>query len=112
MLQRKVELFNNQEQAANRIEELKRTGFHDADMFLFCKGENRIDNIQGTLETLADDKPTAHTSLWERFRTLLGAREEFQAIFEKMGLDEGLSEDYSAAVERGKILLVVVSEKL
>lgn len=110
LMKTRVEIFNDQDQAANRIDNLKQSGFHDADMFLIAKGEERIDNIRGSRETLADDQAVTSTSFWDRFRRLTGGREEFHEVFERMGMDEDLSAKYTEAVENGKILLVVASD--
>lgn len=112
MLKTRVEIFGDQEQAATRIEHLKNNGFQDADMFLIAKGEERIDNIRGTLETLSDDQSAIQSSLWDRFRRLIGAREEFQAVFERMGMEETMTEEYTEAVENGKVILIIASEKI
>lgn len=112
MLKTRVEIFEDQEQAATRIEHLKNSGFQDADMFLIAKGEERIDNIRGTLETLSDDQSVAQSSLWDRFRRLIGAREEFQAVFERLGMEETMTEKYAEAVEKGKIILIIASDKI
>lgn len=109
MLKNAVELFNNQETVARRIEELKQTGYHDADMYVICKGEHRIDNLKGHLKTLADEKPVADQSLWERFRNLTGAQEEFQSAFSKLGIEEQDMESYLEAIETGQILLVIAN---
>lgn len=111
MLKTKTEIFEDQEQAATYIEQLKKNGLYDADMFLIAKGEKKIDNIRGTLETLSGIQLT-HSSLWDRFRRLVGEEEEFQAVFERMGMEETMTERYMEALEEGKIILVIASDKI
>ena len=112
MLKNTVEIFNDQETVARRIEELKHTGYHDADMYVIAKGEHRIDNLNGRLETLSDEKLAADHSMWDSFRNLVGAQEEFQTAFTKLGLDDQETEIYSDAIESGKIVLIIANTEL
>lgn len=112
MLKNTVEIFNDQEAVARRIEDLKHSGYHDADMYVIAKGEHRIDNLNGRLETLSDDKLAADHSLWDRFRNLVGAQEEFQTAFTRLGMDDEETEKYSEAIEAGKIVLIIANTEL
>lgn len=110
MLKNTVEIYDDQEDVAIRIEELKLNGYHDTDMYVVAKGEHRIDNLKGRLETLADEKLAADKTLWDKFRNLVGAEEEFQTAFDRLGMDDHNTEIYSDALETGKILLIIASD--
>ena len=110
MLKNTVEIYDDQEAVAARIEELKNNGYHDTDMYVVAKGEHRIDNLKGRLGTLADEKVAADKTLWEKFRNLMGAEEEFQTAFDRLGMDDHHTILYSDALDSGKILLIIASD--
>ena len=112
MLKNTVELYDDQEEVAKRIEELKSNGYSDTDMYVVAKGEHRIDNLKGRLETLSDDTVAADKTLWDRFRKLVGAEEEFQTAFSKLGMDDKDTEIYSEAIESGKLLLIIAKDEV
>lgn len=112
MLKNKVEIYNDQEEVIRRIEDLKETGFHDTDMYVIAKGEQSIDNIKGSLETLSDENEGAPGTLWDKFRNLVGAEEEFQSAFSRLGVEEEDLEVFTDAIESGKLLLVIANNEL
>ena len=112
MLKNTFEIFNNQDEVLRRVHELKATGFHDTDMYVIAKGEQSIDNIKGRLETLADDKGLTDVSLWDKFRHLVGAQEEFESAFTRLGVEEADLELFTSAIESGKLLLIIANNEL
>lgn len=112
MLKNKVEIYNDQEEITRRINQLKQTGFHDTDMYVIAKGEHRIDNMQGRLETLADEANQTDLSLWDKFRNLVGAQEEFENAFLRLGVEEKDIELFTTAIESGKLMLIIANNEL
>lgn len=112
MLKNKFEIFNTQEEVLERVHELKQTGYHDTDMYVITKGEQRIDNIKGKVETLADEKGNADVSLWDKFRNLVGAQEEFENAFTRLGVEDRDIEMFTDAIESGKLLLIIANNEL
>lgn len=112
MLKNKIEIYNNQDEVTKRIYELKQTGYHDTDMYVIAKGEHRIDNIKGRLETLADESKSTDVSLWDKFRNLVGAQEEFENAFTRLGVEDDEIEIFTNAIESGKLLLIIANDEL
>lgn len=111
-MKNKVEIYNDQEEVIRRIENLKATGFHDTDMYVISKGEQTIDNIKGSLETLADENGTSAGTLWDKFRNLVGAEAEFESAFTRLGVEEEDLEVFTSAIESGKLLLIIANNEL
>lgn len=112
MLKNKIEIYNNQDEVTKRIHELKQTGYHDTDMYVIAKGEHRVDNIKGRLETLADESKSTDVSLWDKFRNLVGAQEEFENAFTRLGVEDDEIEIFTNAIESGKLLLIIANDEL
>lgn len=106
-MNRIIEVFEDQASLARRVDELKQTGYHEANMYVLAKGDHRIDKLKGNPETLNHQLNTEDKSLWGKLQDLMGIREDFDETLSRLGVDEGDQESLTSALAEGKLLLII-----
>lgn len=104
MLENKVELFDNQLQVIKRIEELKREGYEEDDMYVMVDDDEEISMLRGATGVMIKEEDD---SLFDRFRSFLTGKDSIVDAFNKMDLKEEDRDACYEEVQDGKILLMV-----
>ena len=104
MPNRFIETCNTQEDVLQKIEELKKDGYLEKDMYIMAKSNDQLSLVKGKseVETHASEGGWA-----ERFATFLTGDEKVHQAFLNIGIDENESEHYYRDVQEGKLLLYV-----
>ncbi len=104
MPNRFIETFNTQEDVLQKIEELKKDGYLEKDMYIMAKSDDQLSLVKGKSEVEAH----ASEGGWaDRFATFLTGDDNVHQSFLNMGIDENESEHYYRDIQEGKLLLYV-----
>ena len=99
-----IETYDNEENILQKIEELKKDGYLEKDMYIMAKSDNQLSLVKGK----SDVEAHASEGGWaDRFATFLTGDQKVQQAFLDMGIDENESEHYYHDVQEGKLLLYV-----
>ena len=104
MLENKVELFDNQLQVIKRIEELKREGYQEDDMYVMVDDDEEIAILRGATGVMIKEEDD---SLFDRFKSFFTGKDSVVDAFNKMDLNEKDRDACYEEVQSGKILLMV-----
>ncbi|MDQ0428161.1 hypothetical protein QOZ98_000987 [Planomicrobium stackebrandtii] len=104
MTNRFIETYDRQETVLKKIEELKKDGYLDEDMYVMAKSDDQLSLVRGK----SDVEVHASEGGWaDRFATFLTGNERIHQAFLNMGIDENESEHLYRDVQDGKLLLYV-----
>jgi hypothetical protein len=104
MLNQFIETYNTQEDVLLKIEELKKDGYLEKDMYIMAKSSDQLSLVKGK----SDVEVHASEGGWaDRFATFLTGDQKVHQAFLNMGIDESESERYYRDVQDGKLLLYV-----
>ena len=99
-----IEIYETQEIVLKKIEELKKDGYLEKDMYIMAKSDDQLSLVKGKTDVEAH----ASEGGWaDRFATFLTGNEKIHQAFLNMGIDENESEHYYRDVQDGKLLLYV-----
>ncbi|ANU09912.1 hypothetical protein A1A1_07097 [Planococcus antarcticus DSM 14505] len=99
-----IETYDSQESALKKIEELKKDGYLEKDMYIMAKSDDQLSLVRGK----SDIEAHASEGGWaDRFATFLTGDEKVHQTFLNMGIDENESEHYYRDVQDGMLLLYV-----
>lgn len=104
MPNRFIETYNTQEDVLQKVEELKKDGYLEKDMYIMAKSNDQLSLVKGKSEV---ETHASEGSWAERFATFLTGDEKVHQAFLNMGIDENESEHYYRDVQEGKLLLYV-----
>lgn len=104
MLENKVELFDNQHQVIKRIDDLKREGYLEEDMYIIVDDDEEISILKGYTGVMIKEEDD---SLFDRFKSFLTGKDSVVDAFNKMDLNEKYRDSCYEEVQEGKILLMV-----
>lgn len=104
MLENKIELFDNQHQVLKRIDDLKREGYLEEDMYIIADDDEEISILKGYTGVMIKEEDE---SLFDRFKSFLTGKDSVVDAFNKMDLDEKYRDACYEEVQEGKILLMV-----
>ena len=104
MLNQFIETYDTQEEVLQKIEELKKDGYLEKDMYIMGKSSDQLSLLKGK----SDVEVHSSESSWaDRFATFLTGDQKVHQAFQSMGIDENESEHYYRDVQEGKLLLYV-----
>ena len=104
MLNQFIETYDTQEHVLQKIEELKKDGYLEEDMYIMAKSSDQLSLVKGK----SDVEVHASEGGWaDRFATFLTGDQKVHQAFLNMGIDESESERYYRDVQDGKLLLYV-----
>lgn len=104
MLNQFIETYDTQEDVLQKIEELKKDGYLEKDMYIMAKSNDQLSLVKGK----SDVEVHASEGGWaDRFATFLTGDQNVHEAFMSMGIDENESERYYRDVQEGKLLLYV-----
>ncbi|MBD8014836.1 general stress protein [Microbacterium sp. APC 3898] len=104
MPNRIIETYDTEENVLQKIEELKKDGYLEKDMYIMAKSDNQLSLVRGK----SDVEAHASEGGWaDRFATFLTGDQKVHQAFSDMGIDENESEHYYRDVQNGKLLLFV-----
>lgn len=103
-MENKVELFDNELEVIKRIDDLKREGYEEDDMYIIVDDDEEISMLKGYTGVMIKQEDD---SLFDRFKSFLKGNDSVIDAFNKMDLDEKYRDDCYEEVQNGKILLMV-----
>ena len=104
MLENKVELFDNEVEVVKRIDDLKREGYKEEDMYIIVDDDEEISMLNGYTGVMIKEEDD---SIFDRFKSFLTGKDSITDAFNKMDLDEEYRDACYEEVQGGKILLLV-----
>ena len=104
MLDNMVELFEDQLEVIKRINDLKKQGYEEDDMYIIVDDDEEISILKGFTTVMIKEEDD---SLFDRFKSFLTGKDSIVDAFNKMDLDEKYRDDLYEEVQNGKILLMV-----
>lgn len=102
-----IEVFHNQIEALNRIEDLKENGYKEEDMYIISGDEKNISMLRGSTDVIIKEE---ETSLFERFKSFLKGEDSITEAFTRMRLNDEDKKRYHDEVKNGKIILYIDKE--
>nr|WP_300004923.1 general stress protein [Tissierella sp.] len=104
MLESKVELFDNEVEVAKRIDDLKREGYEEEDMYIIVDDDEEISMLKGYTGVMIKEDDD---SIFDRFKSFLKGSDSIVDAFNKMDLNEEYRDACYEEVQSGRILLLV-----
>ena len=104
MLESKIELFDDEVEVVKRIDDLKREGYEEEDMYIIVDDDEEISMLQGYTGVMIKEDDD---SIFDRFKSFLKGNDSIVDAFNKMDLDEEYRDACYEEVQGGKILLLV-----
>ncbi|MBS4204919.1 YsnF/AvaK domain-containing protein [Lederbergia citrea] len=99
--------FHTEEEAINKIQELKSQGYDGNDIYAIAKDDDDISMVRG--RTDAEVQSTGGNWI-DRFISFLSGEEPVRGALRNMGLSDADADRYYGDIESGKILLYVDKE--
>lgn len=100
-----ISMYDTQDSALGKIEELRAKGYKDSDIYVVAKHEDNVSILrrQTDVHTEASHDP----SWFDKVRSFLSGHEDVHAGLRNMGLSEEEVNRHYSDVEAGKILIYV-----
>lgn len=106
-MDKNIELYDQEIEVLNRIEELKQAGYEETDMYIITDEEESVSMLRGMTGVIIKEDDD---SIWDRFKSFLSAEDSVIDAFNRMDISENDREFYYDQVKDGKILLYVDRE--
>lgn len=99
-----VQTYRTEEEVLRKIEELKKEGYSENDMYVMARRDNQLSLVRGQTDV---DYHTSEGKWQDRFASFLTGNEEVHQAFMNMGISEHESEELYQNVQNGQLLLYV-----
>ncbi|KKB37136.1 YsnF/AvaK domain-containing protein [Bacillus thermotolerans] len=101
-----IGVFNNQNEAIRKIEELKTEGYTDSDIYAVTRDEDSVSLLRGRTDVEVD--AASNNGSWmDKFMAFLSGEDEVRGGLRNMGLNDEEANRYYSDIQAGKILLYV-----
>lgn len=108
MKNQRIEEFNTEAEVLKRIEELKREGVRESDIYVINNQADTLSMVRGRTNVNTDYVEHKGNSSWmDRFMGFISGEEPVRDAFTRMGYSQEESDRYYNQVNSGKILLYV-----
>ncbi len=104
MSDKKIELYDDQIQVLQRVDQLLKEGYREDDMYIIVDDDEEISMLRGSTNIMIKEEDD---SLFDRFKNFLKGNDSVTDAFNRMDLDEKYRDKCYEEVEDGKILLMV-----
>jgi len=104
MLDRKIEIFDNQVDLFIRIEELKGLGYEEKDMYIIANEDENVAILRGLTDIMIKEDSD---SIIDRFKSFLKGEDSVIDAFKRIGLEDEERDNYYDEVKNGKIVILV-----
>lgn len=100
-----ISMYDTQESALGKIEELRAKGYKDSDIYVVAKHEDNVSILRRKTDVHTE---ASHDTGWfDKVRSFLSGHEDVHAGLRNMGLSEEEVNRHYSDVEAGKILIYV-----
>ncbi|WP_214891510.1 general stress protein [Exiguobacterium sp. s142] len=100
-----ISMYDTQESALGKIEELRAKGYKDSDIYVVAKHEDSVSILRRKTDVHTE---ASHDTGWfDKVRSFLSGHEDVHAGLRNMGLSEEEVNRHYSDVEAGKILIYV-----
>lgn len=100
-----ISMYDTQDAALGKVEELRAKGYNDSDIYVVAKHEDNISILRRQTDVHTE---ASHQSGWfDKVRAFLSGHEDVHAGLRNMGLSEEEVNRHYSDVEAGKILIYV-----
>ncbi|WP_214762592.1 general stress protein [Exiguobacterium sp. s146] len=100
-----ISMYDTQDAALGKVEELRAKGYKDSDIYVVAKHEDNISILRR--QTDVHTEASHHTGFFDKVRAFLSGHEDVHAGLRNMGLSEDEVNRHYSDVEAGKILIYV-----
>ncbi len=107
MENRNIELYDEEIKVLNRIEELKKLGYEETDMYIITSEEQNVSMLRGMTGVIIKEDDD---SIWDRFKSFLSGEDSIIDAFNRMKVNDEEKDFYYDQIRDGKILLYVDKE--
>lgn len=104
MLDKKIEIFDDEISLLKRITELELLGYEEQDMYVIANKDEDISMIKGSTDVLIKEEDE---SIWNRFKSFLSGEDSVIDALNRLELSEEEIEKYYAEIRNGKLVLLV-----
>ncbi|HOK62513.1 MAG TPA: general stress protein [Soehngenia sp.] len=104
MLDKKIEVFEDELSLLKRITELELLGYEEQDMYVIANKEENISMIKGSTDVLIKEDDV---SLWDRFKSFLSGEDSVIDALNRLELSEEEKKKYYDEVKNGRLVLLV-----
>ncbi|ARK24294.1 hypothetical protein SporoP37_06185 [Sporosarcina sp. P37] len=103
---RYIGMYHNETELMNRVEELKKEGWAEEDIYVVVKNDDQLTMVKN--RTDAEIK-SADDSWWDRFMGFISGEDHVRRMIDSLGLGTEDTSDYYREIEQGGMLLYVDS---
>jgi len=100
-----ISMYDTQDAALGKVEELRAKGYKDSDIYVVAKHEDNISILRR--QTDVHTEASHNTGWFDKVRAFLSGHEDVHAGLRNMGLSEEEVNRHYSDVEAGKILIYV-----
>lgn len=100
-----ISMYDTQDAALGKVEELRAKGYKDSDIYVVAKHEDNISILRR--QTDVHTEASHQTGWFDKVRAFLSGHEDVHAGLRNMGLSEDEVSRHYSDVEAGKILIYV-----
>ncbi|RHB50004.1 general stress protein [Exiguobacterium sp. AM39-5BH] len=100
-----ISMYDTQDAALGKVEELRAKGYKDSDIYVVAKHEDNVSILRR--QTDVHTEASHHTGWFDKVRAFLSGHEDVHAGLRNMGLSEDEVSRHYSDVEAGKILIYV-----
>jgi hypothetical protein len=104
MLDKKIEVFDDELSLLKRITELELLGYEEQDMYVIASKDEDVSMIKGSTDVLIKEDDE---SLWDRFKSFLSGEDSVIDALNRLELSEEEKKSYYDEVKNGKLVLLV-----
>lgn len=100
-----ISMYDTQDAALGKVEELRAKGYKDSDIYVVAKHEDNVSILRR--QTDVHTEASHHTGWFDKVRAFLSGHEDVHAGLRNMGLSEDEVKRHYSDIEAGKILIYV-----
>lgn len=100
-----ISMYDSQDAALGKVEELRAKGYKDSDIYVVAKHEDNVSILRR--QTDVHTEASHHTGWFDKVRAFMSGHEDVHAGLRNMGLSEEEVNRHYSDVEAGKILIYV-----
>ncbi|MFK3987505.1 general stress protein [Exiguobacterium mexicanum] len=100
-----ISMYDTQDAALGKVEELRAKGYKDSDIYVVAKHEDNVSILRR--QTDVHTEAAHHAGWFDKVRAFLSGHEDVHAGLRNMGLSEDEVKRHYSDVEAGKILIYV-----
>lgn len=104
MLDKKIEVFDDEISLLKRVTELELLGYEEKDMYVIASKDEDISMIKGSTDVIIKEDDE---SIWDRFKSFLSGEDSVIDALNRLDLSQDEKEKYYDEVKNGRLILLV-----